>query len=1611
MKRFMQIKKTGIFCLIFYLLSSQGELKAQCLINQSFPEGCAGSITFFEAKGTTVISADSLVWKTSVTDYKSNPAAITFVNPGTEKITLEVYKNGSVECTQTVDFVVNELPKADFTLDPNYSFKQCFNGNKFCLKNLSQAAPGNTIDTVTWIFEAMTSSEWEPCFVSGLVAGGKIDVFLRVVDNKGCTDDESKPRYVELIPDIGVSFSTTAITNCGSTVAPFINQSLITFNEVKSFKWDFGDGESYTSKGLPEDSCYWYGPVHTYTKHGCFPVKLWVENLDGCTDSITYNNLVCNINPALDITESNGKDAQCFSGNNFSFTHSIDPLNWPLTFEWNFDDPPSGTQNSDKINFRPSTHEFTGPGIYNVTLNGLLNGCSFFGNIDVIVKGPGAAIENKLIGDVVDDSMRHQCQIKDTVYLTNNSSYTFNDSFPHNDIGIFSSTDIFKSNRAYLMKIDPSVNLFTLENVLDRYFWNGDTFLVVAAPLLSAGQSSGSIVDTLYKYNNFFGAVGGTNKDDHIKSVWDFGDNTAPQCTTWTRYKQNVWDFSKPVYAWRDPVTGYTKTLRGNAELAAEPNKAFITDTTYEWVNCNYSRDITPKHWYTPGTEQCFTITLTAEDTTFASPQDGYKYDYFTYDVNGNVLTDSGGVFNKDIVRFTRKYMLDSVNIYPPKLNAGGDTVWNYNPNCGLEKVSYQVDSTANPVFVAFDTSWTKEWINPNVQNGNNCRSISTLPLALRPPSAEGLTWTGVTCYGPAPPYGVYFDFSQTRPGCTQQFVWFNFDSLADRRDNAPNVFNQWLPQHLLQLNPTTSWNSGTLQLPTWPTRIFKQYQNGAVADSCGWLTVGFRVQNGKHPGTNQPCIDEKWYHNFLRYTPNDSRFSINPAGGCSPLEVEVSLLNEVQDSLISMTFSYRNTDPNKINDIFSEVDSIFRRVKDPVSGNLINYIITYHVYADGSSKKIDSVSYVPGVGGIQACGSELKLKKTRTLRFNEHGRYAIIVTATNTDGCSNPLISYVNIGFFKEAYANKSVICKDETVSFTDSALYYRLFPDPLTGDELLRYNYWSKPEQNFHPDGSARTLPFAQREKVRWNFDQGAGWVSFNGTPTPKPKIVSYPQPGFYQIKVEFTDSLGCADTVTIPLSVSGVTANFSSNLGVDPNACKPVVDFKDLSLVYDPCYIRDSLNRCDSIIRWTWDFGDGSSPFVTQYTINGLPVLTPSHVYLKFGDFDVKLIVETALGCRDTIVRTLSIEGPRPKFEFAVDSIGCVPYTVYIRNISIDPTPNAIWVWNFGDGNSITTKSDSIVYHTYTKSGTYFLTLTQLDAVPLLAGAQCQDTFPNFPLKKVVEVLPERKVQFNADRYEICPEEWVEFTDSSDAIYEDYFWVFGDGDSLKLSKADGGQKVKHQFMKPGNYVVRLIPDYLPQNGEPKCNQSKSILISVREVLANFDVDTTAMPVFRFKNTSVNGTKFWWDYGQGKGYQACELSNPIECPNGLNNYGDQVGTFQVCLVALSPEGCYDTLCREVSNNYETGIHIPNVFTPNGDQVNDFFEVKIKGWLKYEIIIFNRYGDKVYQSTNPDEPWNGRNMNKGDENSAGVYYVRIKYQLRGQSEQDYEGTVTLIRK
>lgn len=130
-------------------------------------------------------------------------------------------------------------------------------------------------------------------------------------------------------------------------------------------------------------------------------------------------------------------------------------------------------------------------------------------------------------------------------------------------------------------------------------------------------------------------------------------------------------------------------------------------------------------------------------------------------------------------------------------------------------------------------------------------------------------------------------------------------------------------------------------------------------------------------------------------------------------------------------------------------------------------------------------------------------------------------------------------------------------------------------------------------------------------------------------------------------------------------------------------------------------------------------------------------------------------------------------------------------------------------------------------------------------------------------------------------------------------------------------------------------------------------------------------------FVDMSTGATCWSWDFG------LYTIPN-VETQNASVAYSE-AGTFEVELTVCNDYGCYDTYSMLVDVDHEFAFYVPNTFSPNGDGTNDVFFVDGIGidTERFDLKIYDRWGEMIYQMTSPDDVWMG-NYQKG-----GEYYVQ----------------------
>lgn len=203
-----------------------------------------------------------------------------------------------------------------------------------------------------------------------------------------------------------------------------------------------------------------------------------------------------------------------------------------------------------------------------------------------------------------------------------------------------------------------------------------------------------------------------------------------------------------------------------------------------------------------------------------------------------------------------------------------------------------------------------------------------------------------------------------------------------------------------------------------------------------------------------------------------------------------------------------------------------------------------------------------------------------------------------------------------------------------------------------------------------------------------------------------------------------------------------------------------------------------------------------------------------------------------------------------------------------------------------------------------------------------------------------------------------------------------------------------LSHTFYDAGCHDVTLTVE---ENG---CTNTSTIedYICVEEYAeAEFTFSpqeiTTIDTEVSFNNQSTNATDYFWDFGDE---QSSDEINPI------HEYPIEAQNYIVCLAALTNSGCNDTVCANIVIEDEVIFYVPNTFTPDADGFNDQFQaIFTQGYdpQNFHMLIFNRWGEVIWESYNADATWDGTYGN-GEVVKDGTYIWKIEFKTMQNDEK-----------
>ncbi len=1234
--------------------------------------GCSPLVVSFQDQS----SGNPVKWSwdlgNGATSSLQNPSA-TYINAGPYTISLTVtYANGLTNTTTKTSYItVYNEPTADFTVDKSSG---CFPA-VIQFTDLSTTPLGTNINSWKWDFgDGNTSNQQNPKYVYR--SPGTYTVILTVGTDKGCKKVIVKPNYITIAQGVVPSFSYSNPDVCSAPVTiNFTNNSTGPGN--LSYNWSFGDGGSTTTTN----------PVYSYNVNGNYRVSLIVNSDQGCVDSSAVDLSIGKVNTDFIVP------ATICPKTLTTFQNNSSPR--PISSTWSF-------SNGQTDVFQNAQAIFATGGTYTATVINKYAVCT-----DTLTKTITVSNGPSIIFTASDTT---KCQPSLTTNFINGTNATtyqwdFGDGSTSTQTNPVHTYSNFGSYNVTLIAKDANGCSDTLTK---------SAYIRIAKPVISFPNlpAKGCIPATI----NFLANI---NTLDTVKTyLWDFGDGTtsADAAPSHTYNTQGTYTIKLTITT--SSGCTETQTMSSAVKVGSLPTAAFTSDVTTACANpgikfLNQSTNATEFLWeFSDGT------TSTDKDPQHTFTDIGL--------ISVTLTAINNGCENK----ISKK---DYVNVLPSVSR------FEYAPDCNNP---LQFTFTDNSVQA---TSWNWDF-------GDGTTSSAQGPLVHNFPSSGSynvsLTTTNGSCsytltrtvtiadntpnFNANPPEGCK-PFTSTltaitpNSGLIRNYEWDFGDGSplsTSPSSTVSHVFS--LPgNYLIKLATIDSFgcrhefSKNAVQV-SGPIADFSSINNSGCK---GMITIF--DDSSKTDGIN-PIVNWKWdfgdgtsknytappfQHQYDSIADFDVKLVVTDAKGCKD---SITRRGFIKVSTLKAGWSFASaTCPGSPVSFSNQTksDLPYTSVWDFGDGSTANTQDALHPY-------VDTGYYTLALKVTDLLGCTDSLKKIDTIH----------VALPKADFTANNFTTYCTP--FEAAFTNQSYFYSSsvwdlnlKTSTQTNPSLYYT-----NTGTYPIKLIVTSpggcqdsvtKTLQVFNPnDGQINYSPLNGCTPLMVNFDAFSQMIGRfiwdfgdgNVIDTTINKIDHrYIDFGDFVPRVILKEPSGvCVVPLTgsQAINISGVKAKYSL----------------DKMLFCDSGYITvsDSTTFNDPIRNYEWDFGDG-----TTYSIPN-----PVHHYTTPGTYTVSLVVNTELGCTDTLKTGPVKVVQSPVIDISPsDTAICLNDFVTYRGLDLRPDTSAVkWKWSL-NGNSFNVQNPPL--QQFTKAGSYTIDLVAVNS------SGCADTSSK---QLVVNPIPE-------------------------------------------------------------------------------------------------------------------------------------------------------------------------------------------------------------------------------------------------------------------------------
>ncbi len=468
-----------------------------------------------------------------------------------------------------------------------------------------------------------------------------------------------------------------------------------------------------------------------------------------------------------------------------------------------------------------------------------------------------------------------------------------------------------------------------------------------------------------------------------------------------------------------------------------------------------------------------------------------------------------------------------------------------------------------------------------------------------------------------------------------------------------------------------------------------------------------------------------------------------------------------------------------------------------------------------------------------------------------------------------------------------------------------------------------------------------------------------SINGGALQASNVFNLLTAGAYTILVQ--DPAGC--TATTIVNISEPTA-VTVVAGVDQTIC-----------------IGGSAN-----ITATGAGGTGPYTYTWTNSFDATVLVGQNQTVFPSANTTYTCTVTDANGCGPVADQTIITINPPLAVVAATTQSICPGTSVNISAVGAGGNGVYTYTWTNNINASVLTGASQTVSPTVTT--TYTVTLTDNCGTPAATDVV------------TITIYPLPAVTYGPYASQGCSPLVVNFVNTTNAgATATCFWDFGDGTTSTNCNPT------HVFTAAGCYDISL--NIITSDGclVDTIVYGNTCVFPIP--VADFTFGPQPTDIFnteiQFTNLTIGGSTYSWDFA---GLGTSTAVNPTFIfPE------DNGGNYKVCLSTVSNMGCPDSTCHYVIIDDVFLIYVPNTFTPEGDGVNDIFLPVIQGEdpLSYELMIFNRWGELIFESNNKLIGWDGTHKSIKSKEDVYVWKIKVK-KKQNEDKLEYIGHVNLLR-